>query len=55
MLAAEKYVALCLGFHGTGQDNATSAKQSTDKRYITDTTVGKVLLYLPGNYLNTQV
>lgn len=34
MQAACKYVALCSGLHDKAHDNATSAEQNTDKRYI---------------------
>lgn len=34
MLAAKKYVAVCLGLHRMGHDKVTSMKQNTDKRYI---------------------
>ena len=46
MLAAKKYVAVCLGLHRMGHDKVTSMKQSTDKRYINARTHPQQSVYL---------
>ena len=46
MLAAKKYVAVCLGLHRMGHDKVTSMKQNTDKRYINAPTHLRQSVYL---------
>lgn len=49
MLAAKKYVAVCLGLHRMGHDKVTSMKQSTDKRYINERSGALLIIYLHPN------
>lgn len=46
MLAAKKYVAVCLGLYRMEHDKVTSMKQSTDKRYINAPTHLQQSVYL---------
>ena len=46
MLAAKKYVAVCLGLHRMGHDKVTSMKQNTDKQYINARTHPQQSVYL---------